>query len=413
MAKISDVISFELLRTVRKRTFWFATLAPLVIIIVVYGISYISNRNAAQSAQQAAQTITQKSKVGLRDDSGIITARQLATLHVTQEPSKDSGIAAVKSGALDAFIYYPKDVTQNGASVYSQYKGISFSQPYDTAASQLLKSAALATVKSTIHNGQVASILQKDPSISNVTYKNGQETAGIADIIWPGVIALTFLMLVVLLSYVALSTTTEEKENRAAEMLLTTIRARTLILGKITTVLILGIIQLLTIVVPVIVGYIIFRNHISLPANLSLGQIPFNVEAVILGVLFAFGGFVLFTAVLVSFGCLFPNATEANRFLGVAILWAFIPIYTLTYIISSPDAFVVKVFAYFPLTAPTTNLIKNAVGALTIGGAILPLIIVYASAALAIAFGVNAFRYSAMEYGRRVSVKEILRKIAQ
>ncbi len=409
MAKIRDVIAFELMRTVRKRTFWFATIAPVIIIFVVYGISYISNRNAVQSAQQQAQTITQTAKIGVLDESGLITGQQLARLHIIKEPSKDAGVAAVKSGQLDAFIYYPANVTQAGVTVYSQYKGLSFSQPYDTVAAQLLKNDAVAKASVLVRNPQIISLLQKSPTVSDVTYKDGQTTAGVTAIIWPGLIAVTFLVLVMLLSYVALSTTTEEKENRAAEMLLTTIRARSLVLGKIATILILGLIQILAIAVPLLIGYLLFKSHITLPGNITLTQIPIDVRAIVLGFLFALGGFVLFTSVLVGFGCLFPSANEANRFLGVSIIWAFLPIYTLAYVIDSPNALVVKVFEYFPLTAPTTGLIKNTVGTMTVGEAIVPLLIIYGAAILAILFGIKAFRYSAMEYGRRTSLLKILR----
>ena len=61
---------------------------------------------------------------------------------------------------------------------------------------------------------------------------------------------LIYLVLIILLSYFMLAATTEEKENRAAEMLLTSIKSRSLILGKIMSIFVLGLVQLLVIIVP-------------------------------------------------------------------------------------------------------------------------------------------------------------------
>ena len=69
----------------------------------------------------------------------------------------------------------------------------------------------------------------------------------------------------------------------------------------------------------------------------------------------------------------------------------------------------VNVFTYFPLTAPTTALLRNAAGALSLTQALVSLAIIVVSATLALMFAIRAFQYGAMEYGRRVSIKELIR----
>ena len=53
-----------------------------------------------------------------------------------------------------------------------------------------------------------------------------------------------------------LISTTEEKENRTVEMLLTTVKTDTLITGKILSLMVLALIQILVIVLPVLAGYL-------------------------------------------------------------------------------------------------------------------------------------------------------------
>jgi len=201
--------------------------------------------------------------------------------------------------------------------------------------------------------------------------------------------------------------TTEEKENRVAEIMLTSMKSSSLILGKILSILVLGLVQLLTVVVPLVLAYILFKSHISLPGGISLSHIPLDPTAITFGLLFFVCGLLMFTGFLVGLSALFPSAQEAGRYMGPAFISAFIPIYSIGYIISSPHALVVSVFTYFPLTAPTMALLRNAVGTLSVSEALISLGVVAASAVLTLAFAIRAFRYGAMEYGRRVSIKEL------
>ena len=117
----------------------------------------------------------------------------------------------------------------------------------------------------------------------------------------------------------------------------------------------------------------------------------------------------MFTALLVGFGAMFPSATEASRFLGVALITEFLPIYAFQNVVSSPHTLIVTIFTYFPLTAPTTALIRNAVGSFSVGEALGSLAVIVVGAIIAVWFAVRAFRYGSMEYGRRVGIKELLR----
>jgi ABC-2 type transport system permease protein len=339
----------------------------------------------------------------------LINERQLAKQHIIIEPTQQAGINAVKANKISAFFYYPKNVVKSGIDLYADNQGISLPSSYSTAATQILRQYVVARVSLLAKNSQVVQLIQKDPSVTTTTYKNGQQTNGLASIIAPGAFMLAFLMLVVLMANIMFTAVTEEKENRAAEILLTTIKSRSLILGKVLSIFALGLVQLLVVIVPLLIAYALFKSHITLPAGISLSHIPLNPKAVTFGVLFFVGGFLMFTGFLVGLSALFPSAQEAGRYMGPAFISAFIPIYTINYIIISPHTLIVNVFTYFPLTAPTTALLRNAAGTLSVPEALISLAVVAVSAALALAFAIRAFQYGAMEYGRKVSIKELFR----
>jgi ABC-2 type transport system permease protein len=409
MARMHDVVSFEVIRTLRKKSFWYASIVPPIIILAILGISHFSKTSSDTTAQQQAQNIFKSAKIGVLDESGLILKPALVKEHVVIETSEQAGIDAVKSGKLDAFLYYPKDLTASGIQIYEQDKGATNTLPYDTVATALLRQDVLFSASKSIKNTQVVTLLQRDPSVTTTTYKNGVETHSLANLIAPGIMLGAFFTLIVLLASLMISSTTEEKENRVAEILLTSIKGRTLILGKILSLFILGLVQIATIVVPLLIVYEKFKSQISLPGGVSLSQIPLNPQQMTIAVVFFVLGLVMFTGLLVGLGAMFPSASDANRFLGVAIIWVFVPIYLVQYILTSPDALIVKVFTYFPLTAPTTALLLNTVGSLTIQAALPAVAILIVSATLAIMFAVRAFQYGAMEYGRRIGLKELFR----
>jgi ABC-2 type transport system permease protein len=212
-----------------------------------------------------------------------------------------------------------------------------------------------------------------------------------------------------MISYFAISATTEEKENRVAEIMLTTIKSRSLIIGKILSILLLGVVQIIVIAVPLLIGYALIHNRISLPGGISLGHIPLNAKAITIGALVLLLGVVMFTGILVGFGSLFPSAQDASRYLAIVILSAIIPLYAIGYVVGSPHALIVTVFTYFPLTAPSTALLRNAVGTLSTGAALGVLAILLVSATLSILFAIRAFDYGAMAYSRRISIKELFK----
>jgi ABC-2 type transport system permease protein len=407
MSKLGEVIGFELRRNLKKKTFWFTTLFLPVVIIAVFTITQVSSNYATNSSQQQTTSYSKTAKLAVLDETGLLNKPTLISQHIVFESNEQAGIEGVKDGQLTAFIYYPKDIAKVGIQVYAQDQGITFTPPYNALASQLLNQSAVATVSSATRDSEAFQVLQNSPSVTATTYKNGKQTNDLASIVAPIIFFAIFLFFAMMVSYFALAATTEEKENRAAEILLTTIKSRSLIIGKILSILLLGAVQIVIIIVPLIIAYALFHNHISLPGGVSLSHIPLDPKAIAIGALTLLLGIIMFTGILVGFGSLFPSAQDAGRYLGIVILWTFIPLYAIGYVISSPHALIVTVFTYFPLTAPSTVLLRNAVGTLSTGEALGALAVLLVTATLAILFAIRAFSYGAMAYTRRISIKEL------
>ena len=196
---------------------------------------------------------SQDFKAAIVDDSGVVNSQLAEQMKLEKLHSKDQGIQRVKDGSLDGFIYFPANLEQNAVQTYGKDVGMFQNSRYSAVAETLLTASIDARV-----DPQSKAILQKKVKTETTTYRNGVEFDGVKEMIVPGFFLVLFYMLIAFFGGQMLNSTVEEKENRTVEMLLTTVKAKTLITGKILAMISLALIQGMVIIVPVQIG----RAHV-------------------------------------------------------------------------------------------------------------------------------------------------------
>ncbi|MEW1940182.1 ABC transporter permease [Pseudarthrobacter sp. NPDC080037] len=140
----------------------------------------------------------------------------------------------------------------------------------------------------------------------------------------PMLFLVVFYISMILLSNQMLNSTLEEKENRVREMILTTLNPTTLITGKIISLFMVGLVQILVFLAPVGLAYLFFRDSLALP-EMNLSSLVFEPGPMITGTLLLVGGFTVFTGVLAAIGAIMPTAKEAGSIFGPLVAMMFIP----------------------------------------------------------------------------------------
>lgn len=400
MHNLSTVIRFEIVRALKKKSFWILAISFPLVFAATFGILFLSNKATDDAAEKLKE---QSFSVAITDESNLVKPPLIAAAKAAEvKPSdKQAAINRVKDGQLDAYIYYPKDLDQQPIEIYGKDVGIFDNGRYGSLANGLLS----ASVQSDV-NPAIRKVVQGKVNSTSTVYRDGKVHDSIQEMILPGVFLILFYFLITFFGNQMLTSTTEEKENRVIEMILTTIEARTLIVGKIISLIILAIIQGLLVVLPVLIGYLIFHDQLKLP-SVDLSSLPVDPQRIAIGFLAFAGSFMLFTGLLVAIGAAVPTAKEANSFFGVVMILLFGPLYAVTMFISMPDAPLVKFLSLFPLTSPIPLMLRNAAGNLGLGEATLGIAILAAAAIIVIAIAVRIFRFGALEYNRKLSAKEI------
>ncbi|HEY6736273.1 MAG TPA: ABC transporter permease [Candidatus Saccharimonadia bacterium] len=399
MSALGVVFGFELRRTVTKPSFWIRTLAVPALIAAVIVLSYFSSKVSSDTTEQLK---TSKFSVQVLDESRLVNPAVLAAVGARRAASKPAGVAAVQHGEVDAFIYYPQDLAGQPAEVYAADAGLVDNAKYQAMASSLVQASLSAKLGSPAE----VKLLQAGVSTKLTTYKDGAETKGFGRVVAPGLFLVLFYAVIVLLGNQMLTSTTEEKENRVVEMILTSVSATHLIWGKIWALIVLGVIQVLAILVPVLVAYFGFRSQLKLPA-FDLTQVSLAPGPILAGLALFVGGFMVFTAMLVAIGSAVPTAKEAGGYFGAAIIAMFIPFYALGAVATSPHQLIVQVLSFFPLSAPITLMLRNAVGNVSAAELLAGIAIIFVTGFVLMGVAVRTFRYGSLEYARKLGLKEI------
>lgn len=399
---LRTVVSFEFLRVVTKRRFWVASLAVPVAVALLFTVVLLSNQTTDKTSQ--AQKNAQFSFT-YTDASGLVTDAVASQFGGTKASDGTQAIADVKAGTVQAYFAFPADPATEPVHVYGVDSGVFDNGKYSAVARQILITGA----QEKIGSPTLTKVAQGNVSVTEEMYKNGQLSSGLNGVIPPMLFLLIFYVSIILLGNQMLNSTLEEKENRVTEMILTTMNPTTLIVGKVISLFLVGLVQMATFAVPVIVGYVFFRQNLNLP-NLDLSHLTFDPQAMIVGFLLLIGGFILFTGTLVAIGAVVPTVKEAGAFFGPMMIMIFIPFYVVSLIVSDPGAVIVQVLTYFPYTAPVTAMLRNGLGSLSLLESCIVLVEVFGIGFLALRVAVRLFRYGSISYSSKLSVRTALRR---
>lgn len=401
MHNLGMVFKFEVLRTLKKPIFWLVAIGFPVMIGLMFGVVFWSNRATQEAAEKLQE---QNFSIMMTDDSGLIKPEVAAAMKVQRVNSEAEGIEKVKHHQTDAYFYIPKNLEKDSVRIYGQDTGVFENNKYGAVVRTLLSSSVDSKV-----TGSEALIIKQKVNSSLTTYKDGKESGGMKEMIVPGFFLVLFYLLIAFFGNQMLTSTIEEKENRTVEMLLTTVQAKTLIVGKIWALITLSLIQGMIIVLPVLVGYLLFGHQLQLP-NFDLSQIVFDPTRIAVAIALFGASFMMLTGLLVTVGAMMPTAKEASSWVGLVMILLFGPLYGGSVFISYPESTFSMAMSYFPLTAPIPLMLRNTVGNLSLVEALIGVAVLVISAVLIMMLAVRVFRYGAMSYDSKLSLSALRMK---
>lgn len=407
MSKLRSVIRHEYLTVVKQKGFWAYMITMPVVFLIVFILIGIAGRTENTSLEKIAKDLQNTAVI---DASGLVLPEVITAGGQTSYPISEYEALKkeVEEGKRRGLIYYPQDLAETRRyEIYVSGVDFIFSTSLSEMGSALLKNSLYLPIGS---EEKIALAQQGADSITT-TYANGTTSVGFTRFIVPGAIAAMFFIILMFSIGYILTSIADEKENRSIEMALTYLNPRVLIIGKLIAVVLITITQLLffAALAALAIFIAVSTDFIKLPVNFDLASLPIDPVSVLFGLGFLIVGFILFAAFMALTAVLLP-AKQANNFSAFFYILPFVPSWFMWAVLTDPGNPVVRFITYFPITAPTTSLIRNTVGNISAGEAAISLAIMSVVALIVLWLVIRVFPKGALEFQNPLSLRAIFSK---
>jgi len=222
--------------------------------------------------------------------------------------------------------------------------------------------------------------------------------------------AIIFIMYMLILLYgnnVATSVA-REKDSRTMELLITSTKPRTLILGKVAAVGLTGILQMVAILLFGLIGF--FLNRTNYPESITqMIQGSMTLDTILVYIWFSVLGYILYLFIYASLGSLVSKVEDVNKSVAPITFLFVIAYLAATVAMTAPDLLLIKISSFIPFISLFTMPIRYMFTSV-------PLISLLASSAIMIltvvlfaALSIYIYRFGSLNYGNRLTLKEVLK----
>ena len=345
------VAKFEIVRQLKKPAFWAAILLLPILMGVMVLISYMVSDSGAKKPEWDANT-----KVAITDEAGVLPGEAPFVIN----GDKEYGIEKVKDGEIDYYFYIPADFAEKKqAELYHISEGLDLFNNDAAILRGILKQYATEKVDEL----DVIALTSDYEIVDNKLTTGGEAENALGKAIIPLAILVVFFLFVALFGNRFLMAVVEEKENRISEMILTSVSAKHLIVGKIVAMMVLGLIQIATFVIPVIA--LVFINRDNAMINTILSSIVLDPATIAMNIVLFVASVFLYAGTCVFVGSLVSTARDASSFIGPAIIAMVFPLYFLQAFAVAEPGMLAQFLTYFPLSAPIALMLRSGFGTLS------------------------------------------------
>jgi ABC-2 type transport system permease protein len=318
---------------------------------------------------------------------------------VVTYPDAASADAALESEAVDAVAEIPADLSSSGE--------IRFAEEPDQVASQIISAAVVALrvqgviVESGVDPGALAGA-QVAPTVESL---DPQTEADESRFLFANIGAVLILVAIFSFGFTVLTGVVEEKQSRVVEVVLSTVRPRDLLMGKVLGIGILGLIQLLVFVVAAL-GAAVATDSFTLPAT--------TPYAIALLVIWFILGYTLYSTALGFLGALASRMEEASNastpVTMVAMISYFVAIFS---VINDPDGVVATIATFVPASAPFVVPLRAAFDAISPVELVISIAITIVAIWVLFAIGARVYAGAVLQTAGRMKLRDAWRSAGE
>lgn len=427
MNKILIIIQREFLKRVRTKGFIILTITmPFIMAALVFVPLWLSSiENDEQQKVAVIDPTGVYAKALKASKSFAFSAQPVITEEMRSEDSPYDAVVAISGDLVKnngkVTIYSHKEIPGNMLD-YIQ------SKLNETVQKQKLEATGIAGLDKIIDD------VQRDVNMKTVKWsKEGDEQASstYVAIIVGGIFTLLIYIFVITYGGMVMQSVIEEKTNRIIELLVSSVKPFQLMMGKIIGVMLVGIAQMALwgVMLSIIMTVASVGFGVSQAQSIAAGQpmpsptmnmsqdtqelltaivnLPYAEIGLMFIIMFV-GGYLLYSSFFAATGASINEQEDANQFVVPITMITLFGLYAAMYSIENTDGPLAFWASLFPLTSPIVMMIRIPFG-VPLWQELLSITLLYASAFLMIWIGGKIYRVGILMYGKKPSIKEIIK----
>ena len=431
MKHLGLIITREYLNKIRNKSFVVMTfLSPLLMVALISVVAYLSSMNN--------DTIKD---IKVLDQSGyfghLFEDRQQLRFEILPDMELDQAKTLAEATAAYGLIYIPKV-----DSIAALGKGITF---YSADTPALGVTVAIERLLQRQANALVLRENGIDDKAIEALYFNvstqletfaGQETSKLGSglkLVFGGAAGYLLFMFIIIYGNMIMRSVIEEKTSRIIEVIISSVKPRALMLGKIFGTTLAGITQFAIWVVILGVFSIIASGVLGLELSSGVSmaqdaaqlgdaasqemavavakeiwQLPLT-NLVVMFFLYFIGGYLLYASFYAAIGAAVDSETDTQQFLLPILMPLIIAVYVGVFtVIEDPHGTVSQVFSFIPLTAPVVMLMRIPFG-VPLWQQIFSVLLLFITFMGTVWFAAKIYRVGILMYGKKPSYKELIK----
>ena len=328
------------------------------------------------------------------------TAGQLdLDVDISTYPDVAAGDAALNAGDIEVLVAVPADLSSSGE--------VRYKEDADPGLTQLVTASVVALRVQTIivDAGVDPSDLAGAQVAPEVVELDPQVQRDDARFLVANIGAVLILIGIFSFGFTVLTGVVEEKQSRVVEVVLSTVRPRDLLMGKVLGIGILGLVQLAVFVLAAI-GAAAVIGDIELPAT--------TPEAIVMLAIWFVLGYALYSTALGFLGALASRMEEASNastpVTVVAMISYFVAIFA---VIQDPSGVVATVATFLPPSAPFVVPLRAAFGAISPIEIVLSIVITIVGIWALFTIGARVYSGAVLQTGGRMKIRDAWRSAGE
>ena len=263
----------------------------------------------------------------------------------------------------------------------------------------------------------------------------GEESASSTDVAMLTGYLFTLLIYIFVIAYggMVMQSVIEEKTGRIVELMVSSVKPFQLMMGKIIGVALVGIVQLA--IWGMMLAGIIFAAQLLFGVDVSAGATPSMaggamvppaesmsggneilsaimglpfLEIVIMFILYFIGGYLLYASFFAAVGASINSQEDSSQFMTPVILIILFGFYAAMFSMENTNGPLAFWTSIFPLTSPIVMMIRVPFG-VPLWQELLSLFLLFGTALLFVYIGAKIYRVGILMYGKKPSMREMLK----